>query len=165
MMLLTVLQYVSICHHHIDTDTGTGTGTDTDTDTDTNESSKGTTMWGDLCCDGGIKRPTDQFRNRHDPIVACYTFWYGCGFLQEYEMLEEHVKHHRLYDHYTPLIRLKTGTGLVSLPASEHGRKCHPVTRTSVHDVCQRPTAKSQRSYSLSQLSSQQLLVEEEMKQ
>jgi len=33
MMLLTVLQYVSICHHHIDTDTGTGTGTNTDTDT------------------------------------------------------------------------------------------------------------------------------------
>ena len=35
MMLLTVLQYASICHHHIVTDTGTGTGTGTDTDTDT----------------------------------------------------------------------------------------------------------------------------------
>jgi len=34
MMLLTVLQYTSICHHHIDTDTGTGTDTDTGADTD-----------------------------------------------------------------------------------------------------------------------------------
>lgn len=122
-------------------------------DDDDDESGNG----GDMCCDGGTDRPV--WDNKDDPVVECYSFWYGCGFLNEVKNYDEEIKHRRIVD-FAPLMRITSGTNIVTIPGSEHARKCHPVKRRKRKgtdeigdsiDFCQPPSSPSKRSYAVSE--------------
>ena len=74
-----------------------------------------------VCCDelGGTFRPFQKFER-------CGSFWWQCGF-------NSGRNHSRLEEYQ--LIRLESGTGIVSLAGSEHGRRCVPNT----NGVCSLP--------------------------
>ena len=74
---------------------------------------------GDSCCDeqAGAYRPGSHAEtNEH-----CGNFWWTCGFP---EQTPKKYNHSRLV-HYD-FIRLRQGTGVVSLAGTEHGRRCLP---------------------------------------
>jgi hypothetical protein len=121
------------------------------TDNDDDDGSDG----GDMCCDGGTDRPI--WDKKDDPIVECYSFWYQCGFLHDMSHLDDEIKHRRIVE-YTPLMRITTGTNIVTIPGSEHSRKCHPVKRRKKNgidddsiDFCQPPSSPTKRSYAVSE--------------
>lgn len=69
---------------------------------------------GGVCC--------DSLRGRYKPwhnFGRCGSFWWQCGFNsgQNHTRLEEYQ-----------LLRIQTGTGIVNLAGSEHGRQCIPST-------------------------------------
>ena len=81
-----------------------------------------------VCCDehAGNYRPwTDYFEN-------CGIFWWECGFNKKFR---------RNHNHLSPysLIRLQQGTGIVSLSATAHGRRCFP----QKNSVCTPPSDSS----------------------
>jgi hypothetical protein len=73
---------------------------------------------GGVCCDelGGETRPFQKFER-------CGSFWWQCGF-------NSHRNHSRLEEYQ--LMRLESGTGIVCLAGSEHGRRCVP----TINGVC-----------------------------
>ena len=76
---------------------------------------------GGVCCDelGGASRPFQKFER-------CGSFWWQCGF-------NSRRNHSRLEEYQ--LMRLVSGTGIVDLAGSEHGRRCIPNT----NGVCSLP--------------------------
>jgi hypothetical protein len=72
-------------------------------------------LGGDVCCDAGIDKPgTTNY-------PKCGSFWYWCGFGRRGDPL---VDHERLLPY--KFMRLRHGTGIVSLAGTEHGRRCNP---------------------------------------
>jgi hypothetical protein len=73
---------------------------------------------GGVCCDA-LRGKYKPWRN----FEKCGSFWWQCGFnaRQNHTRLEEYQ-----------LLRLQTGTGIVNLAGSEHGRQCLP----SPNGVC-----------------------------
>jgi hypothetical protein len=69
-------------------------------------------LQGGVCCDKnkGSYKPWME-------VGSCDNFWWMCGF--------DARRNHSLLEPY-PLIRLHPGMGIVSLAASEHGRRCWP---------------------------------------
>lgn len=85
----------------------------------------------DACCEE-VARPYSQFGE-------CRNFWYMCGFAS-YDCRDKNASsfdegHKRLipYD----LIRIRGGTGIVSVAGSVHGRSCRPERRPGF--VCEAP--------------------------
>jgi hypothetical protein len=78
---------------------------------------------GAVCCDehAGTYKPWKEY------FGSCGTFWWECGFR----------KAGYNHNHFTPysLMRLQQGTGIVSLAATEHGRRCFP----NKNSVCEPP--------------------------
>ena len=89
----------------------------------------------DACCDQGTHPRMD--------IEPCGNFWYACGFDNQNHNVTEHDRRHKRLLPYD-FIRLREGTNIVSLAATEHGRMCRPEKRPGFvckpPDVVQRPT-------------------------
>lgn len=70
---------------------------------------------GAVCCD----EQAGSYKPWKDYFGSCGTFWWECHFNKD-----ENSTH----SHLTPysLIRLRQGTGIVSLSATAHGRRCFP---------------------------------------
>jgi hypothetical protein len=81
----------------------------------------------DACCDAN-KGPWKPGRNEYP---SCGTFWYMCEFSRKIPNKERTFERFQLYS----LIKLKSGTDIVSLSALEHGRMCIP----KKNDVCVPP--------------------------
>jgi hypothetical protein len=73
-------------------------------------------LGGDVCCDAGIEKPGAS------NYPECGTFWYMCGFGKKGG--DPFVDHERLLAY--KFMRLRDGTGIVSLTGTEHGRRCNP---------------------------------------
>jgi len=74
----------------------------------------------DVCCDAW---KGEGSKPGLPPLMeACGNFWYLCDF--DDKRYSQSDTHKRLKPY--PLMRLKGGTGIVSLSASEHGRPCTP---------------------------------------
>ena len=78
---------------------------------------------GAVCCD----EHAGKFKPWEDFFGSCGTFWWECGFR----------KAGYNHSHFTPysFMRLQKGTGIVSLAATAHGRRCFP----QKHSVCMPP--------------------------
>jgi hypothetical protein len=72
-------------------------------------------LGGDVCCDAGIDKPGES------NYPECGTFWYMCGFGKKGG--DPLVDHERLLPY--KFMRLRDGTGIVSLTGTEHGRRCN----------------------------------------
>jgi len=86
----------------------------------------------DACCDehAGPEAKPGGWPNypRCDPEK----FWYACGFHKK--LINTDTRHERLKNYN--LIRIKSGTGIVTIAGSEHARRCHPKKNA----VCRLPT-------------------------
>lgn len=82
---------------------------------------------GAVCCD----EQKGQYKPWQDYFGSCGTFWWECGFKMG----------NWSHSHLTPysLFRLKQGTGIVSLSATAHGRRCFP----KKHGECVPPSESS----------------------
>ena len=72
-------------------------------------------LGGDVCCDAGIDKPGES------KYPSCGNFWFLCGFDKKGDPL---VNHERLLPY--EFMRLRDGTGIVSLTGTPHGRRCNP---------------------------------------
>jgi len=109
----------------------------------------------DMCCDNGIERP--DWNKADDPTkYACASWWWDCGYTRQWQEagIAEEIKHRRLL-YYSPLIRLTRGINLVSIPGTEHERKCRPQKRQKPNDICKRPSS-SGRSFATSEVQSKE---------
>jgi len=70
------------------------------------------------CCDMN-HHPSEKFKH-------CGNFWYMCGFggIKNVNRMNQDLAHERLLPY--GFIKIKGGTGIVSLRATEHGRICRP---------------------------------------
>jgi len=94
----------------------------------------------DMCCDGGSDRPS--WNTEDDPShAACHSWWWNCGYTKELQPQEtsEEVKRKRILD-FAPLIRMKQGIDIVSIPGTKYRRKCHPRKRQKPNEICERPS-------------------------
>eukprot|EP00531_Pseudo-nitzschia_arenysensis_P002044 CAMPEP_0116129074 /NCGR_PEP_ID=MMETSP0329-20121206/7737_1 /TAXON_ID=697910 /ORGANISM="Pseudo-nitzschia arenysensis, Strain B593" /LENGTH=537 /DNA_ID=CAMNT_0003623331 /DNA_START=87 /DNA_END=1700 /DNA_ORIENTATION=- len=99
-----------------------------------------------MCCDGGNNRPSWTISD--DPLgVPCQSSWWNCGYTEEWvrRKVKKKAKHRRILK-YAPLIRLKQGTDIVSLPGTKNRRQCHPRKRQKRYEICEQPSS-SGRSY------------------
>ena len=83
----------------------------------------------DACCDAGLPHGNDPFgpQGRED----CGTFWYECGFGGRHEYYSAWTVRAQAPERWTRLrpyqfVQYTAGTRIVSLAASEAGRKCIP---------------------------------------
>lgn len=68
-----------------------------------------------VCCDEQAK----DYKPWQDYFDNCGTFWWDCGFSSNTNYSHVHLNPYSF-------IRLSQGTGIVSLSATEHGRRCFP---------------------------------------